>query len=172
MLKPARFGYERATSWTGQDLHALAARNIEPGQTWTGPAALPSGNLRPNVEMEESAWQLIDSARQREGLPALRSDDELVAIAREHALDARGAENHRLPSSSEDVGDRLADDGRNCLAVGAVLATGDSAADLVDALLASEEHRDVLLSNTYVQAGLGIVSGANGDAILVGVFVF
>ena len=165
-------GYERATSWTGRDLHALTARDIEPGQTWTGPAALPSGNLRPDAELEEAAWQSINDAREREGLPALRSDDELNAIARAHALDARGAESRRLSAATEDVGDRLAAAGRNCLAVGAVLATGDSAADLVDTLLASDEHREVLLSNTYIYAGLGVIAGANGRAILVGVFVF
>jgi hypothetical protein len=30
----------------------------------------------------------------------------------------------------------------------------------------------VLLSNTYVFAGLGVIAGADGRAILVGVFVF
>jgi uncharacterized protein YkwD len=53
-----------------------------------------------------------------------------------------------------------------------VLATGSTAAELVESLLASEPHRDVLLSNTYVYAGIGVVSSAGGEAILVGVFVF
>jgi uncharacterized protein YkwD len=164
--------YERATSWIGQDLHAVAARDVEKGQMWTGPAALPSGNLRPDENIEDAAWQLIDGARERDGLPSLRSDDDLVTVAREHARDARGAEGRRLSASTEDVGDRLAEDGRNCLAVGAVLATGSTAEDLVDSLLASEEHREVLLSNTYVFAGLGVIAGADGRAILVAVFIF
>jgi len=70
------------------------------------------------------------------------------------------------------VGDRLAGDSRNCLAIGAVLATGETASELVESLMASEKHRDVLLSNSYVYAGVGVVSGASGEAILVGVFVY
>jgi membrane protein required for colicin V production len=172
LAQAGSIGFERATAWTGRDLHALSARDVGPGQTWTGPADLPSGNLRPDGAMEETVRELIDDAREREGLPALRSDDELAEIAREHAQGARGAENRRLSSAIEDVGDRLAEDGHNCLAVGAVLGTGDSAAELVDSLLESEQHRDIVLSNTYVFAGFGVVAGTNGDAILVGVFVF
>ena len=172
LAQAGSIGYERATSWAGKDLLALAKRDIEPGQTWTGLAALPSGNLRPDSDLETAAWRLINDAGERQGLPALRPDDDLITIARDHALDARGAENHRLSSSVEDVGDRLAGDSRNCLAIGAVLATGETASELVESLMASEKHRDVLLSNSYVYAGVGVVSGASGEAILVGVFVY
>jgi len=172
LARAGSIGFERATAWTGEDLRGLRRREVGPGQTWTGPAALPSGNLRPDRAAEDAVRRLIDDARAREGLPALGSDDDLVSVAREHALDARGAENRRLSPAIADVGDRLAADGRNCLAVGGVLATGDSPADLVDALLASEQHRAVVLSNTYVYAGFGVVSGTNGNAILVGVLVF
>ncbi len=172
LAQAGSIGYERATSWAGKDLLALAKRDIEPGQTWTGPAALPSGNLRPDSDLEAASWGLINDAREQQGLPPLRSDDDLVTIARDHALDARGAENHRLSSSVEDVGDRLAGDSRNCLALGAVLATGETASELVESLMASEKHRNVFLSNSYVYAGIGVVSGVSGEAILVGVFVF
>jgi uncharacterized protein YkwD/uncharacterized membrane protein required for colicin V production len=172
LAQAGSMGFERATSWTGQDLHAITARDVQPGQIWAGAAQMPSGNLRPDGALEDAAWDLIAAAREREGLPGLRRDRDLLAIARAHALDARGAENRRLSASIEDVGDRLAAENRNCLAVGAVLATGSTAAELVDSLLASEPHRDVLLSHAYVYAGIGAVAGASGEAILVGVFVF
>jgi uncharacterized protein YkwD len=172
LARAGSIGFEQAASWTGQDLHALTVQDVEPGQTWAGDAQMPSGTLRADSELEGAAWALIDAVREREGLPDLRWDRDLLTIAREHALGARGAENRRLSATVEDVGDRLAADGRNCLAVGAVLATGSSAAELVDSLMASEPHRDVLLSNTYVYGGIGVVSSAGGEAILVGVFVF
>jgi uncharacterized protein YkwD len=56
------------------------------------------------------------------------------------------------------------------LATGAVLGAGDSVDSAIAAMLRSPEHRDVLLSGTYFWAGFGVLTGNDGQSIVVGVF--
>ncbi len=163
-------GLEHGADWAGQDIHGVTDRQVGPGQSWVGSPSMPDGDLRPDATAETEVRRLIDAARANDGLPSLDRDADLTAIAREHARDSRRGEDRRLPATVADIGDRLTAAAQNCLAVGAVLGVGDSIENVVDALMRSEAHREVILSGTYLSAGYGVLTAADGSSIVVGVF--
>lgn len=163
-------GYAWAGDRAGTDLHGLMDRQVDAGQTWSGSAVLPGGTLRPAPDAERDALRLVNAERSAAGLPPLDVDAELARIARDHAADARAGDNRGLPRSTADVGDRLATAEVTRLAVGAVLGAGESVDGIVAEMLRSPAHRAVLMSGTYLDAGIGVLAGANGEMVLVGVF--
>jgi len=163
-------GFGWAGDLAGVDLSGLTDHRIDPGQIWAGSASLPAGDLDPDQAAESEAFRLVNAARDSAGLEPLERVIELAVVARDHAAAARPGGGGRLPPNAADAGDRLAGAGVRCLATGAVLGAGDSVDSAIAAMLRSPEHRDVLLSGTYFWAGFGVLTGNDGQSIVVGVF--
>ena len=163
-------GYGWAGDRAGVDLEGLTALQVAPGQSIAGSASSPNGDLDSSLSGEAEALRLVNAARTAEGLRALESIADLTAIARSHASDAGSERGRDRSANAADVGDRLEEAGVRCLAAGAALGVGDSVEDAVAAMLRSPEHRAVLLSGTYLWSGFGVLTGSDGQSIVVGVF--
>lgn len=163
-------GYGWAGDQAGVDLEGLTDLHVAPGQSVAGSVARPNGDLDPSLSGEAEALRLVNAARTAEGFRAFESIADLTAIARSHASDAETDLGRDRPVTDADVGDRLEEAGVRCLAAGAALGIGDSVEDAVAAMLRSSEHRAVLLSGTYLWSGFGVLTGRDGQSIVVGVF--
>jgi uncharacterized protein YkwD len=125
-----------------------------------------------NAELTDAAASvicLVNVERTTRGIEPLRRDADLSQAARRHALDMtrRGYFAHVGPSG-ERLGDRLRDAGYGGPGDGwragedLGWGTGPRATPnaLVDAWLASDPHRRILLSRAYEEIGVGVAAGA------------
>lgn len=113
------------------------------------------------ASVESQSFQLINQARSDEGVSSLVFDNELSRIAREHseAMRDQGFFSHRDPNGNG-LRSRLRAGGVSFSAAGENLAvvsdTGNPAGVAHQQLLTSPEHRDVMLTKKFDQAGVGV----------------
>ncbi len=134
------------------------------GESPTAPGALDA------AAVEERSFGLINRARAQEGLEALSFDEDLSRLARDHsrAMRDQGFFGHEAPNGAG-LRSRLRASGIVFSAAGENLALvsheSDPAGIAHAQLLASPEHRDVMLDSRFVQVGVGVVRA--GDAFWI-----
>jgi uncharacterized protein YkwD len=140
----------------GRDLPSSLETRLPPDES----------NIRTDEEAEALAFELLNADRARFGLPQLKRDRALDAIAKAHSADMRdhGFFGHTSPSSGG-PGDRLKAAGYGYTAYGENLAMESSLHGAEAGLLASLGHRRNLLSKHVTRVGVGVARRAeNGRA--------
>ncbi|MCH7667347.1 MAG: CAP domain-containing protein [Acidobacteria bacterium] len=117
--------------------------------------------------VESQSFQLINSARGQEGVGLLALDNELSRIARAHSEEMRdrGFFGHRNPEGNG-LRSRLKANGVSFSSAGENLALVNDSSNPAglahQQLMASPEHRDVMLAGRFVRGGVGVAqSGSN-----------
>ncbi|MFQ5528557.1 MAG: CAP domain-containing protein [Thermoanaerobaculia bacterium] len=136
---------------------ALTACGSGGNDSPTAPAAFNQ------AAVEDQSFQLVNQARLEEGLGTLSFDDELSRIAREHSNAMRDQrffghtdpEGNGLRSRLEAAGIAFSAAGENLAQVN---HRSDPAGVAHQQLLASPEHRSVMLDGRFVRAGVGVAS--------------
>jgi uncharacterized protein YkwD len=119
---------------------------------------------------EDTLARMIDAARGAEGLPALRRDATLQAVARQHA--ARMAAARQLAHDAGDGGpyERLAAAGIAARYVGENVAHARSLALAHRAVWVSPAHRTNLLLREFSRLGVGVARDEGGELWIVEAF--
>jgi uncharacterized protein YkwD len=116
--------------------------------------------------MALEAVRLTNAEREKAGLSALTVMPELMASSQAKAQDMK--ENHYYGHVSPVYGDlsqMLKTFGIRCAAFGENVSVMDiSAADVVAGWMASEGHRENILTKAYTHIGIGLVRGTQGFA--------
>lgn len=121
---------------------------------------------------EAEALALVNADRRAAGLPALKVNTALVALARDYADDmsTRGFVGHYNPEG-ESPFDRMGRYGVTYAFAGENLAAHRSVAEAQRLLMASESHRANILSADYREVGIGVRPGPHGLLYVVQEFV-
>ena len=138
------------------------------------PTRVSSGRA---AELEERAFDLINTERRVRGLKPLKWSDDLSALAREHSQNMAGGNffSHRGQDGSF-VDDRAEQLGMsNWAAIGeniAFIRGFEQPADLaVEKWMKSPSHRNNLLSPRWREAAIGVAVGENGTLYFTQVFI-
>jgi uncharacterized protein YkwD len=120
---------------------------------------------------------LTNSKRSAAGLVAVRMDSDLMAIARTRAevMATNDVLSHEEPDGAN-VFDRIRDAGLTWYGAGEIIAwnnypTEYSAAEAIQAWMASPGHHDIMMSTGYNYVGYGAAISATGKRYYAGVFV-
>ena len=123
---------------------------------------LPFTEKNPTVraDLEAEMLQLVNDERVQRGLPALKADPELTAVARAHAKDmfARGYFAHFTPEGKSPF-DRMKDANVQFLTAGENLALAHSLSIAHNGLMNSPGHRANILNPSFGRVGIGILDG-------------
>jgi uncharacterized protein YkwD len=121
---------------------------------------------------EEQAVALLNADRTAQGLPPLRVNLTMAALAREYAQDMidRGYFSHVSPDG-EAFTDRLARYGVGFRSAGENLGMNGSVAAAERMLMNSPAHRANILGKDFAEVGVGVRSAADGSVYVVQVFV-
>lgn len=121
---------------------------------------------------EEQAVELLNADRSAHGLPPLRVNLTVAALAREYAQDMidRGYFSHVSPEG-ETFTDRLARYGVAFRSAGENLGMNGSVAAAERMLMNSPAHRANILSKDFSEVGIGVRAAADGSVYVVQVFV-
>jgi uncharacterized protein YkwD len=153
-----------ADNWT-----VLVMLFVEPELT---PAELP-----PPAELERAAIRAVREARRKRGLSALRVSDALTRVARGHSeeMALRGFFDHVTPEGLT-VGDRVEAAGLRFKRVGENLHTNrnveDPIAKAVESWLKSPAHRGLMLSDEYLETGIGVAIDYRGGIFFTQLFLY
>lgn len=141
---------------------------FEPATTWgddPAPLSAIAGTHVHRAKNEEAVVRLVNAARAREGLPALRVDERLRSAAREHSRDMARRKfcAHENPDGLTPA-DRMR--AQNYPAPGGenVARGQESPRSVMDAWLKSPGHRANLLSADFRAIGVGAFFGPGGPA--------
>ena len=117
-----------------------------------------TGSYKVDRESEKKMLDLVNSEREKTGLPALIPDENLTEVARQHAKDmlARGYFSHYTPEGFSPF-DRMAVAGISYQYAGENLAFAPDDAIAMDGLMKSPGHRANILSSNFGTAGIGIL---------------
>jgi uncharacterized protein YkwD len=124
---------------------------------WATWASAADGSLD---NLETAVARRVNAIRGEHMRPPLRTDPDLVRIAREYscALLARGTLSHQDPAGKT-VGDRVLAAGKPYQTVGENLASssggGDPVDAAIDAWMRSTGHRENILRPEFVETGVG-----------------
>lgn len=107
---------------------------------------------------ETYAFELLNADRARLGLPALKYDRDLAAIARAHSIDMRDAGffGHRSPTTGLSA-DRLMKASYRASAHAENLAENRSLTGAQRSLMGSVGHRRNIVARNFTHVGLGVV---------------
>jgi uncharacterized protein YkwD len=150
-------------------LFALAVAATVAGLLATPAAAFAWEAGAESSASEAALTALTNQSRASAGLPTLRVDPELVALARWRSEDMaeRDYFSHRIPPHGSRVFDRLQAQGY-CFAVageniGWLGGTDEDAAAAIQGMfLESETHRDVIMGSAWDVVGVGSYKRADG----------
>ncbi len=117
-------------------------------------------NPQPDPAAEEMMLQLVNQARQENGLPALEMDEPLREVARAHSLDMfpRGYFAHNTPEGLSPF-DRMQQAGIRYLAAGENLALARTVQLAFRGLMNSPGHRANILNPSFRRVGMGVMNG-------------
>ncbi|MDR7866113.1 MAG: CAP domain-containing protein [Sporomusaceae bacterium] len=121
---------------------------------------------------EEQAVELLNADRSAQGLPPLRVNLTVAALAREYAQDMidRRYFSHVSPEG-ETFTDRLARYGVAFRSAGENLGMHGSVAAAERMLMNSPAHRANILGKDFAEVGIGVRTAADGSVFVVQVFV-
>jgi uncharacterized protein YkwD len=133
---------------------------IEPGSDKAVklPYTVKKAEARPDLEAE--MLQLVNKERIKHGLQPLKTDPELVPVARKHSADmfARGYFSHITPEG-RDPFQRIRAAKVRFLAAGENLALAQTLAIAHYGLMKSPGHRANILNPAFGRVGIGILDG-------------
>lgn len=114
----------------------------------------------PRPDLESDMLQLINTERDKAGLPSLKHDEELTPVAREHSADmfARGYFSHISPEGSTPF-DRIRQANITFLTAGENLAIAQTLPLAHEGLMNSPGHRANILRPAFGRVGIGILDG-------------
>ncbi len=121
---------------------------------------------------EQQAVTLMNADRNANGLPSLKVNTKLVALAERYAQDMinRGYFSHYDPEGRSPF-DRMQQAGITYRTAGENLAINSSVAAAEKAFMNSSGHRANILNSTYTEVGIGVKYAANGQVYVVQEFI-
>lgn len=121
---------------------------------------------------EERAVALVNADRAARGLPPLRVNMTLVALARDYAQDmiARNFFSHESPEG-ETFSDRLIRYGVKFRCAGENIGMNGSVEAAERVFMNSDGHRANILTADYSEVGIGVRRGADGAVYIVQEFI-
>lgn len=177
----ARFAVDRAGAWRVQMLATVAGGPRPVAEAWvfvdiappTSFASIPAPGEQAaasSVAPDDAVYAMLNAARRLEGLPPLRRDPRLDAVARRHveAMRRAGRLAHDLGRGTVDQ--RLSDQGLDVERPGENLAHARSPERAHRALWSSPSHRGNLLDAQYGAVGVGVLTDRDGSAWVCQVF--
>lgn len=145
--------------------------------TVLAPLARASDGADPELARLEAAFhELVNQAREREGLIPLRRDPSVDRVARAHSRDmiARGYFAHETPEGLTPP-DRLARGGVTGITLAGenvgLTNRGDPNREIVTGWLASPVHRQNLLAPMFNVTGIGIARAPDGTFFYTQLYV-
>jgi uncharacterized protein YkwD len=123
------------------------------------------------TEDERTLFDLINSERIKEGLPALKPQAQLFEAARAHAANmAKKAKlEHKLDGKS--TVERVKATGYTYTIVAENLARGDvTLAEIVQAWMKSRSHRENILDADFTESGIGLARDGMGETYYAQIF--
>jgi len=131
----------------------------EPPRAWIGTRKRAEDWITDPVAAEAYAHRLLDEDRARFGLPALKHDEVLAAVARRHSAEmAQTGEIVHVSTITGTVADRLERAGFQASFAAENIARSSTIADAQEGLMRSPGHRAAILSSEPTRVGIGIVS--------------
>lgn len=117
-------------------------------------------NPRPRPDLENEMLQLVNEERAKAGLPALKHDEELTPVARQHSTDmfARSYFSHISPEGDTPF-DRIRTANITFLTAGENLAIAQTLPLAHEGLMNSPGHRANILRSTFGRVGIGVLDG-------------
>lgn len=121
---------------------------------------------------EQQALSLLNRDRAAHGLPALKANSQLTALARNYAQDMirRGFFSHNNPEGQSPF-DRMRQAGISYKYAGENLAVNSSVAGAEAAFMNSPGHRANILNANYTEVGIGVVRSSSGSLYVVQEFI-
>jgi len=161
--------------WNSRNYASGGARLWPQPNPYQAPAATPappasaSGNLTAD---EAQALALLNADRAANGLPPLRANSRLNALAENYAQDMinRGYFSHTNPEGQSPF-DRMRQAGVTYRYAGENLAINTSVSGAEQAFMNSPGHRANILNPHYTEVGVGVRYGSNGSVYVVQEFI-
>lgn len=150
---------------------SLTYLTIKPKSTETIPLTVETEDLAIDQEAEQQMFNLVNTERQKAGVPLLSWAPNIVPVARGHATDMwkRKYFGHISPEG-EDVGDRLAKEGITYQLAGENLALAPTTQTAHTGLMNSEGHRANILEKRFRKVGIGVIDNGYYGKMFVQVF--
>ncbi len=176
----ARFNADQPGAWLVQLLaavdggprpllEALVFAGIEPPSEALISRAPGEEEAAAGTDPAAALYAMVNAARTRERLPALKLDRRLESLANAHAEAMRHVRKTAHDAGDGDLNQRLERQGLE-LAVGENVAHAGSAALAQRALWASPSHRENLLFPAYDLVGIGVAPDLDGTLWVCQVF--
>lgn len=139
-------------------MNRLMVKPDESGETVNLHYTTTDTRVRPDLEAE--MLRLVNEERVKRGLPPVKADPELAAVARAHSADmfARGYFSHYTPEK-KDPFDRMKKAGVKFVTAGENLALGRTLKICHEGLMNSPGHRANILNPAFGRLGIGILDG-------------
>lgn len=135
----------------------------------------PTDATGQNLEGDELLLvELTNGERGKHRLPALRINRILVEVGRYHSFDMAERQyfSHVSPDG-ETLADRARKFGYTYVTLAENLAMGNqSASEIFESWMASNEHRSNILGDEFTEVGIGIYVGKDGQAYYTQVFAY
>ncbi|RYY40687.1 MAG: hypothetical protein EOO08_06040 [Chitinophagaceae bacterium] len=140
--------------------HSMTRVGTEVHHNETVPLHFKVKNAKPRPDLEARMLELVNEERANAGLPPLRTDPEMMAVARAHAADmfARGYFSHYTPEK-KDPFDRMETAHVSFTTAGENLALGQTLLICHRGLMNSPGHRANILHTAFARLGIGVLDG-------------
>ncbi len=147
---------------------SLTYFTVEPGSKST--IALKSGIDKLSIDeaSEVQMFAMVNTERTKRGIPALTSDNKIVVVARNYAMDMwqRHYFSHYSPEGKT-LADRLAAAGISYTFAGENLALAPTVQTAMTGLMNSEGHKENILDKRFHKVGIGVVDNGFYGKIFV-----
>lgn len=150
--------------------HGSSSKASSPSKSTDGGTQTPTTST--SAADEQQALSLLNQDRAKNGLPALKANTQLTALARNYAQDMikRGYFSHNNPEGQSPF-DRLNKAGISYKSAGENLGIDTSVPGAETAFMNSSGHRANILNSGYTEAGVGVVRTSNGQVYVVQEFI-
>jgi uncharacterized protein YkwD/uncharacterized membrane protein required for colicin V production len=138
----------------------MTGLTVEPGSDKIVKLHYTVRSPRVRPDLEEKMLVLVNDERAKTGLPALKADPEMTAVARAHSADmfARGYFSHYTPEG-RDPYDRIKTAKVRFIIAGENLALGQTLNICHKGLMKSPGHRANILRPSFGRLGIGVLDG-------------
>ena len=115
---------------------------------------------------------LINNDRESQGLKTLKMNNKLQEIARQHSIEMFRLSyfEHESPVSGSPF-DRLKASGIQFVSAGENIAYAPSVSTAHIGLMNSPKHRDNILSDSFTEVGIGVISAGNWGSMYTQDFI-
>lgn len=138
---------------------------------------LAASALTSEMTLEREAFELVNAARQTNGVAPLVWDEKLCRMAREHSAHMANRDffSHTDPENGETVDRARVAGVRGWSAIGENISYNqgfdDPAQRAVEQWLKSSVHRFNILYGTFTHSGIGVARAVDGRVFLTQVFI-